>query len=119
MAKQYILDEDEDLALRWALDTINHIDCAIYVTGGHLPMEDSVAPRNLEEIVKKIGEKQLMVLMDNKQINIRKGIIAKEDVGRMSPAATGTYIYNNKPYLLIKSYTFSWITSGNGYISLH
>ncbi|OMP75428.1 MULTISPECIES: hypothetical protein [unclassified Chitinophaga] len=29
VAKQYILDEDEDLALRWAVDTINHFDCAI------------------------------------------------------------------------------------------
>lgn len=118
-SSQYVLDEEnDDIALRWAAGKINNYSCAMYVLGIQSPENKSIKPDNLNKIITKMGKKHLLVLVNDNQVDIPGNLISAEILERMAPTAIGSFIYQDNPYLLIKYYTFSFTTSGSGYVNL-
>ena len=118
-SSQYVLDEEnDDIALRWAAGKINNYSCAMYVLGIQSPENKSIKPDNLNKIITKMGKKHLLVLVNDKQVDIPGNLISAEILERMDPTAIGSFLFQDNPYLLIKFYTFSFTTSGSGYVNL-
>lgn len=118
-AKQYIFDEDNQIALRWTLGKINDISFAVYVIGDQIPVdEDAPKPDNLNEIITKMGKKHLLLLVNDKELPISDHLIAEEIQVRLTPSQIGSFVYKDDSYLLIKLYSFSFTTSGSGTVNL-
>jgi hypothetical protein len=115
---QYTINEENELALRQAHDTINNLSCSVYVMGTPVPDDKSVRPDKLDEIVSKLGEKHLLLLVNDKQIAVNDELIPEEMQEQMIPDQIGSFLYKDNTYLLVKFYCFSFTTVGSGKVNL-